>query len=128
MIRANSDCKAGYHYILPFVVEGLRNLLCNYHTDKLITWYKHVVTYSCHVSLFLLSQFVEVLWLGTVLRVNSSKLLLPSSKNTIRTSWSQGTIIRLHIWVIVFYFPTLCAVLRIFVYSGVVYCTLRRQF
>jgi hypothetical protein len=78
---------------------------------------KHYVTHWRHGSL-LSSQFVEIwqyCWyilesiilysMETILRVNSSKLLLASSTITMQISWLQGTIIWLHIQVRVFYFP-----------------------
>jgi hypothetical protein len=40
-----------------------------------------------------------------VLSLKASKCFVASSAITIRTSWLQGTIIILHIWVRVFYFP-----------------------
>jgi hypothetical protein len=79
----------------------------------------HLITYWWHDSL-LLSQFVyiwEYLWkrcivvgillysMDTVLSAEAAKLLGASSTITIRTSKLQWTIIILHSWVRVFYFP-----------------------
>jgi hypothetical protein len=56
----------------------------------------------------------------TVLSVKSLKLLLASSTITIRRSWLQGTIIRLHIQVIVLYFPhILCSFENICVFWSI---------
>jgi hypothetical protein len=94
----------------------VRYILRHDHTHKWVTGDKHSVTYWWHGSL-LSSQFVEI-WeyfyilegiilysMEDVISVLLSKLLVAVSTITIRTKWLQGTIYRLHIWVIVFYFP-----------------------
>jgi hypothetical protein len=58
----------------------------------------------------------------TVLSVEASTLLVPSSTITIRTSWLQGTIIILHIGdMIAYYHPSLCTFENIGVFWMVFY-------